>query len=121
MVTVFLRRPTNFETNSISYYRCTFTGPADQVERAKEAFQFQIDLVRAGKTTTIPRFYQLFQQTILDMDFLGMIKDHDEEQRKKSRDDFLQTFPIWLFPTNVLDAFFSVFGKDKYSFNTANK
>ena len=90
MVTVFLRRPTNFETNSISYYRCTFTGPADQVEKAKEAFQFQIDLVRAGKSTTTPGFYKIFQQTILDNDILGMIKDHkDEEQRKKTRDDFL--------------------------------
>ena len=90
MVTVFLGRPINFETNSISYYRCTFTGPADQVEKAKEAFQFQIDLVRAGKSTTTPGFYKIFQQTILDNDILGMIKDHkDEEQRKKTRDDFL--------------------------------
>ena len=90
MVTVFLRRPTNFETNSISYYRCTFTGPADQVEKAKEAFQFQIDLVRAGKTTTTPGFYKIFQQTILDNDILGMLKSQkDEEQRKKTRDEFL--------------------------------
>ena len=116
MVAGFFGRPTNLETNSISYYRqvvsgtfsvgmghnwdagtpdrCTFTGPADQVEKAKEAFQFQIDLVRAGKTTTTPGFYKMFQQTILENDFLGMIKDHDEEQRKKARDDFLQTFPI---------------------------
>ena len=90
MVTVFLRRPTNFETNSISYYRCTFTGPADQVEKAKEAFQFQIDLVRAGKSTTTPVFYKIFQQTILDNDILGMLKSQkDEEQRKKTRDEFL--------------------------------
>ena len=90
----FLGGPSNLETNSISYYRCTFTGPADLVEKAKEAFQFQIDLVRAGKSTTTPGFYKMFQQFILDIDFLGMIKDHDEEQRKKARDDFLQTFPI---------------------------
>ena len=95
----FYERPINLKTNSISYYRwylaLVFTGPrADQVERAKEAFQFQIDLVRAGKSTTTPGFYKMFQQFILDIDFLGMIKDHDEEQRKKARDDFLQTFPI---------------------------
>ena len=90
MVAGFFGRPTNLETNSISYYRCTFTGPADQVEKAKEAFQFQIDLVRAGKSTTTPVFYKIFQQTILDNDILGMLKNQkDEEQRKKTRDDFL--------------------------------
>ena len=71
-----------------------------------QAFQFQIDLVRANKAFSTETFYQNLHTFVLDMDFLGMIKDHDEEQRKKSRDDFLQTFPIWMFPTNVLDAFF---------------
>ena len=86
MVTVFLGRPINFETNSISYYRCTFTGPADQVERAKEAFQFQIDLVRAGKSTTTPGFYKWFQDMILDKDLLGSKIHEDEEKRKKNRE-----------------------------------
>ena len=50
------------------------------MERAKEAFQFQIDLVKAGKKTTTPAFYKLFQDWILDKQVLSMIKRGDEEQ-----------------------------------------
>ena len=106
MVTVFLRRPSNLETNSISYSRCTFTGPADQVEKAKEAFQFQIDLVRAGKSTTTPTFYKWFQDMILDMDLLGSKIHEDEEKRKKNREDIMEAFAMDIM--DIMEAFFRI-------------
>ena len=56
------------------------------MEMAKLAFQFQIDLIKAGKSTTDGIFYSKFQEVILQME--GPLWDScleaplDEEERK---------------------------------------
>ena len=55
------------------FFRCTFTGPDEpiyeygpsRVEMAKLAFQFQIDLIKAGKNTTDGIFYSKFKEVVL--------------------------------------------------------
>jgi len=75
--------------------RCTFTGPADQVEKAKEAFQFLIDLVRADKSTTDGMFPQWFQERGAHL-FRSMIHE-DEEKRKKHRENIMEALDRYPF------------------------